>query len=104
VISAGSSPTVVQSVGGRTVDAEQVKAIKTACREFESILIRRMIQQMRDNSISPYRDQVTSNYVDLADDQFSKMIASQGGFGFGDAMARQLVEQIGVAKRVNGSP
>lgn len=95
---------VVQSVGGRTVDAEQVEAIKTAAREFESILIRRMIQQMRDNSISSYRDQVSSNYVDLADDQFSNMIASQGGFGFGDAMARQLVEQIGVAKRVNGSP
>ena len=104
MISAVSSPIAVQSVSGRTVDAEQVKAIKTACREFESILIRRMIQQMRDNSISPYRDQVSSNYVDLADDQFSNMIASQGGFGFGDAMARQLVEQIGVAKRVNGSP
>ena len=104
MVPATSSPMVVQSVGGRIVDAEQVEAIKTAAREFESILIRRMIQQMRDNSISSYRDQVSSNYVDLADDQFSNMIASQGGFGFGDAMARQLVEQIGVAKRVNGSP
>jgi Rod binding domain-containing protein len=102
MVSAVSSSTVVQSVGGQAVDAEQAKAIRTATREFESILVRRMIQQMRDNSISPYRDQVTSNYVDLADDHFSKMIASQGGFGFGDAMARQLIEQIGVAKRVNG--
>lgn len=103
MVSAVASSTVAQGVGGQAVDAEQVKAIKTAAREFESILVRRMIQQMRDNSISSYRDQVSSNYVDLADDHFSRMIASQGGFGFGDAMARQLIGQIDVAKRVNGS-
>ena len=82
-----------------SVNSAEENKIISAAREFESILIRHMLQQMRNNSMDPYRDQTTSSYVDMADDHFAKVISSEGGFGFGDAMARQLIHQISAVRK-----
>lgn len=78
--------------------------IRSASQEFESILIRQMLQRMRDSSINPYREESSSAYLALGDDQFAKIISASGGFGFGQAMAEQLIRQIDQAKQLSDTP
>jgi len=91
------------TVDRETVPQEQVE-IRRASQEFESILIRQMLQKMRDSSINPYRDETSNAYLALGDDQFAKIISESGGFGFGQAMAEQLIRQIEQARQLSDKP
>lgn len=109
-----SSLAALQSVGNASVRADiaidrasssqDQAAIRRAAQEFESILIRQMLQTMRDSSINPYREQTSDAYLALGDDQFAKIVSASGGFGFGHAMAEQLIWQIDQARQLSGKP
>lgn len=88
----------------RTFAAREQEDIRRASQEFEAILIRQMLQRMRDSSINPYRDETSNAYIALGDDQFAKIISASGGFGFGQAMADQLLRQINQAKQLSDKP
>jgi Rod binding domain-containing protein len=96
---AGSDITVARAATLR----EQAE-IRSASQEFESILIRQMLQRMRDSSINPYREETSNAYLALGDDQFAKIVSASGGFGFGQAMAEQLIWQINQAKQLSDKP
>ncbi len=102
-------PTVTASVGANSLvngaaALREHDEIRRASQEFESILIRQMLQRMRDSSINPYREATSSSYLAIGDDQFAKIIGENGGFGFGQAMADQLIRQIDQAKQLSTKP
>jgi Rod binding domain-containing protein len=42
--------------------------------------------------------------LQLADEQLANQLASQGGFGFGKAMADQMLKQVQAAKLITSGP
>ena len=66
---------------------------ENAARGFENILIRKWIEVARKASILP-KDSMMSSYQNLSDDQLAAHISNQGGFGFADAMVKQMMSQI----------
>jgi Rod binding domain-containing protein len=39
----------------------------------------------------------------LADEQLANTMAAQGGFGFGKAMAQQMIQQVQAAQLINSA-
>jgi Rod binding domain-containing protein len=79
-------------------DTEQIKKIKQTAQEFEAVLLRQMMREMR-NSVFSESSKRGSNavYLGMADEQLANNMASQGGFGFGKAMANQMIQQVQAA-------
>jgi Rod binding domain-containing protein len=82
-------------------DTPQIQKIKKTAQEFEAVLLRQMMREMR-NSVFSETNNVGSSatYVSLADEQLANNMAAQGGFGFGKAMANQMIQQIQAAQLI----
>jgi hypothetical protein len=67
-------------------DSAQVQKIKHTAQEFEAVLLRQMMREMR-NSVFSESSKGGSNatYLGLADEQLANNMAAQGGFGIWQA-------------------
>ncbi len=72
---------------------DQKGQLEEAARGFENILVRKWIEVARKASILP-KNSMMSSYQNLSDDQLAAHISNQGGFGFADAMVKQMMSQI----------
>lgn len=86
------------------LDADQVKKIKQSTQEFEAVLLRQMLRELRSTAINPNNKNSHSTYLEMADEQMANQLAAQGGMGFGKAMAQQMIQQIQASKLINSSP
>lgn len=85
------------------LDADQVKKIKQSTQEFEAVLLRQMLRELRSTAINPNNKNSHSTYLEMADEQMANQLAAQGGMGFGKAMAQQMIQQIQASKLINSS-
>jgi Rod binding domain-containing protein len=67
-------------------DAPKPKNAEEAAKEFESLLISQMLRSVREQDEG---DSESSTMLDVADQQFAKLLADHGGFG----LARLIVGQ-----------
>ncbi len=83
-------------------DTSQIQKIKHTAQEFEAVLLRQMMREIR-NSVFSESSKGGSNaaYLGLADEQLANSMAAQGGFGFGKAMANQMIQQVQAAQLIN---
>ena len=83
-------------------DTPQIQKIKHTAQEFEAVLLRQMMREIR-NSVFSESSKGGSNaaYLGLADEQLANSMAAQGGFGFGKAMANQMIQQVQAAQLIN---
>ena len=44
-----------------------------------------------------------ATYLSMADEQLANSMAAQGGFGFGKAMAQQMIQQVQAAQLINSA-
>jgi Rod binding domain-containing protein len=58
-----------------------------AAKQFEALLINQMLRSVRDASAEEDDDSGKSTMLDIADQQFSKLLANNGGMG----LARMIV-------------
>jgi Rod binding domain-containing protein len=86
------------------MDADQVKKIKQSTQEFEAVLLRQMLRELRSTAINPNNKSSHSTYLEMADEQMANHLAAQGGMGFGKAMAQQMIQQIQASKLITSSP
>jgi Rod binding domain-containing protein len=86
------------------MDADQVKKIKQSTQEFEAVLLRQMLRELRSTAINPNNKNSHSTYLEMADEQMANQLAAQGGMGFGKAMAQQMIQQIQASKLITSSP
>ena len=86
------------------LDADQVKKIKQSTQEFEAVLLRQMLRELRSTAINPNNKNSHSTYLEMADEQMANQLAAQGGMGFGKAMAQQMIQQIQASKLITSSP
>ena len=85
-------------------DSDQVKKIKQSAQDFEAVLLRQMLKEIRSSALADSNKGSNSTYLDMADEQMANQLAAQGGFGFGKAMADQMLKQVQAAKLITSSP
>ena len=85
-------------------DSDQVRKIKQSAQDFEAILLRQMLKEIRSSALAETNKGSNSTYLDMADEQMANQLASQGGFGFGTAMADQMLKQVQAATLITSGP
>ena len=91
----------VKPLSSPVADTEQVKKIKKSAQEFEAVLLRQLLKEVRTSSLVDANRGSHSSYLDMADEQMANQLSAQGGFGFGKAMADQMLKQVHAAKLIN---
>ena len=89
--------------GTVTVDPKTVQKIKSHAVEFEGMLIRQMLRELRQSPFKPEVRTDSKSYLEMGDEQFAKSLAQSGGFGFGKAMADMMLKQIQTSGLIGGA-
>jgi len=78
---------------GASLGVTQAKPTKAAdaAQQFEALLIGQMLRSARETSQDDDDDSSGQPMIDLADQQFSQLLAKNGGFG----MAHMIVQGLG---------
>ena len=85
-------------------DTPQIQKIKQTAQDFEAVLLRQMLREIRNSAFSESsKGGSNAAYLSLADEQMANNMAAQGGFGFGKAMAEQMIQQVKAAQLINSS-
>jgi Rod binding domain-containing protein len=95
-----SSLVSAKPLSAPVADSEHVKKIKQSAQEFEAVLLRQLLKEVRSSSLVNGNQGSSSTYLQMADEQLANQLASQGGFGFGKAMADQMLSQVQAAKLI----
>ena len=86
-------------------DTPQIQKIKQTAQDFEAVLLRQMMREIRNSAFSESsKGGSNAAYLSLADEQMANNMAAQGGFGFGKAMADQMLKQVQAAKLITSGP
>ena len=86
------------------VDAATTQKIQKNAQEFEGILVRQMLRELRESPFAPQGDIMSKSYQESADDQLAKHIVQSGGLGFGKAMAELMLRQIQQSSLIGSAP
>lgn len=81
-------------------DTPQVKKIKQSAQEFEAVLLRQFLKEVRTSAMAETKKGSNAAYLEMADEQMANQLAAQGGFGFGKSMADQMLRQVHAAKLI----
>jgi Rod binding domain-containing protein len=89
----------VAGTGARVIDATRVdrkSKLFEQCQEFESIFVKMMLKEMR-NSVDKADSLLSGGwaediYQDMLDDEYSKTMAKNAGFGLADQLYKQLAQ------------
>ena len=100
--SIGAVPGIHAASGASTADPKTVQKIKSHAVEFESMLIRQMLRELRQSPFKPEVRTDSKSYLEMGDEQFAKSLAQSGGFGFGKAMADMMLKQIQTSGLIAG--
>ncbi|MGA2545592.1 MAG: rod-binding protein [Rectinemataceae bacterium] len=87
----------VAGTGARVADASHVdkkSKLFEQCQEFESIFVKMMLKEMR-NSVDKTDSLLSGGwaediYSDMLDDEYSRSMAKNAGFGLADQLYKQL--------------
>jgi Rod binding domain-containing protein len=88
---------------GSVSSASQADTIRKNAQEFENILVRQMLRELRQSPFAPEADSMKKAYLDMADEQLASHISASGGLGFGKAMAEMMLKQIKLSGLINSS-
>lgn len=77
--------------------------IRKGCAEFERILLRQMLREVRAGSLVQSSTE-SQSYMELADDRMADFMTQAGGLGLGKAMAEQFLAQIRAAQSLDKVP
>ena len=82
-----------------TNSVAEPKKVEQAAREFESLLISEMLRSSRESASSGLGDQESdseeSTMQDMADQQFSQLLAQNGGIGVAHLVVNGLNKNTG---------
>jgi Rod binding domain-containing protein len=90
-----AKPAGAQAPASSTSTVSQNEAgVRDAAQQFESFLLKQMLRELRASSLSEPQDGSSQAYREMADDLMADHLAKSGAFGFGKAMADQMLAQI----------
>jgi len=88
---------------GSASSVSQADTIRKNAQEFENILVRQMLRELRQSPFAPEGDSMKKAYLDMADEQLASHISASGGLGFGKAMAEMMLKQIKLSGLINST-
>ena len=92
--SRGGKPLVTQGGKSLTTDRE-VRQLKKACQDFESIFIYTLLKTMRESlPKGEASSQAQGIYTSIGDQELARSIASGSGIGMGNMLFEQLKTRI----------
>ena len=68
----------------------QPKNVEEAAEQFEALLIGQMLRSAREAASSDGEDNASATMLDVADQQFSQLLAHNGGLGLAQMIAKGL--------------
>jgi flagellar protein FlgJ len=74
-------------------EAGKPKDAAEAAKQFEALMIGQMLRSAREDSSDEEKDSTGSTMLDMADQQFAKLLADRGGLGLGTMIAKSLKVQ-----------
>ena len=78
----GMSPVMSGFASNDLQSKSTPERVAAAAKEFEAVLIEQMLKEARTSSgLSEEQDQASATLREIADQQFARLIASQGGLG-----------------------
>ena len=87
-----------------TVDSAKIEKIKQTAQDFEAVLLRQMMRELRGSVFSETsKGGSNATYLNMADEQLANNMAAQGGLGFGKTMAQQMIQQIQTVQLINSA-
>ena len=94
-----ADPRGLQGLKAQAARAD-AEALRAAARQFEALLLQTLLREMRDNRFTTATDPFSDSdamrlYRELLDQQWAQKIVQTGGFGFAEALIRQLERQQG---------
>lgn len=95
--SLGQPDSVSSANAGDGQGTERQKALKNACRDFESLFVNYMLEQMRQTVPQDGMfggGQAEKMYTSMMDSEISKEISRQRGLGLAPMMYHQMITAI----------
>jgi len=91
-----SAATMLSTTGASTqsLNGATEPKIRDAAQQFESFLIKQMLRELRASVLSEPQSGSSQAYREMSDDLMAEHLAKSGAFGFGKAMADQMLGQI----------
>ena len=81
-ITGGMSPVMAGFASNDLQSKNQPERIMAAAKEFEAVLLEQMLKEARAGSgLGEEQDQASTTLREIADQQFARLIAGQGGMG-----------------------
>jgi Rod binding domain-containing protein len=75
----------------------QQQKVEEACRQFEAVLLRKMLGDARKSLLAPASGEsanITGIYDDMINNQLADSISRSGSFGLAKSLQTQLVHQV----------
>jgi Rod binding domain-containing protein len=75
----------------------QQQKVEEACRQFEAVLLRKMLGDARKSVLGPASGEsanITGIYDDMINNQLADSISRSGSFGLAKSLQSQLVHQV----------
>ena len=93
---AGTGARVADARVGDAAHVDKKSKLFEQCQEFESIFVKMMLKEMR-NSVDKTDSLLSGGwaediYSDMLDDEYSKSMAKNAGFGLADQLYKQLAQ------------
>ena len=87
----GMSPVMSGFASNDLQSKSTPERVAAAAKEFEAVLIEQMLKEARTSSgLSEEQDQASATLREIADQQFARLIASQGGLGVTKVLLESL--------------
>ena len=87
----GMSPVMSGFASNDLQSKSTPERVAAAAKEFEAVLIEQMLKEARTSSgLSEEQDQASTTLREIADQQFARLIASQGGLGVTKVLLESL--------------
>lgn len=86
----------VKAEGPTEEQQKQLKGLKKACEQFESVFAKKLLSEMRKGvKETPLGDSAGSEiYKDMMDQAIADSIATQGSLGIGKMLYKQFEKQV----------
>ena len=90
----GMSPVMSGFASNDLQSKSTPERVAAAAKEFEAVLIEQMLKEARTSSgLSEEQDQASATLREIADQQFARLIASNGGLGVTKVLLESLKER-----------
>src|SRR5271167_1552220 len=88
-----ATPSVPQTAPLEWTPASEPSKVQDAAQQFEALMIGQMLRSVRETAQDDDSDSSGETMMDLADQQFSQLLARNGGLGLAQMIVKGLITE-----------